>query len=207
LRAAHPGRRLYAVGFSLGGNALLKAMGEGGDNVPFAGALSVCAPLDLAICSAYLDDDAWFAYRQYLLFALRRMVKVKQRVLEGVIDVNRARASQTFRQYDDAVTAPIHGFTGVDDYYARSSARQYLAGVRRPTVILHAADDPFMPMAVVPRADELSPSVQLVVSSQGGHVGFVGRAADGGRGWWLDSWVVESVRRFEQGEEGLTSGL
>ena len=207
LRAAHPGRRLYAVGFSLGGNALLKAMGEGGDNVPFAGALSVCAPLDLAICSAYLDDGAWFAYRQYLLFALRRMVKLKRRVLEGVIDVNRARASQTFREYDDAVTAPIHGFAGVDDYYARSSARQYLAGVRRPTVILHAADDPFMPMAVVPRADELSPSVQLVVSGQGGHVGFVGRAADGGRGWWLDSWVVESVRRFEHSDAGVPSGL
>ena len=74
-------------------------------------------------------------------------------------------------------------------------------------MILHAADDPFMPMAVVPRADELSPSVQLGVSGQGGHVGFVGRAADGGRGWWLDSWVVESVRRFEHSDAGVPSGL
>lgn len=198
LRARQPGRSLYATGFSLGGNALLKAMGELGAATPFDGAISVCAPLDLAKCGTYLDDVAWPVYRQTLVRSLRNNVAAKRTLLQGVIDMKRALSSRTFREFDDAVTAPLHGFAGVDDYYARSSARRYLGGVQKPTVILHAQDDPFMPMTVVPEASELSSSVQLIVSPQGGHVGFVGRAEGGSGGWWLDEWVVKTVLGMEE---------
>lgn len=79
----------------------------------------------------------------------------------------------TFREFDEKLTAPLHGYRDADDYYARCSSRFFLKNIRVPTLILHSADDPFMSPASLPRKDELSPAITLELSHKGGHVGFV----------------------------------
>jgi hypothetical protein len=93
---------------------------------------------------------------------------------------------KSFYDFDEHVTAPLHGFAGADDYYARSSSRQYLAGIEIPTLIVHARDDPFMTPNAIPRTDELSRQVRLELSERGGHVGFVGGAVPGRPEYWLE---------------------
>ncbi|MDX5333468.1 MAG: hydrolase, partial [Gammaproteobacteria bacterium] len=99
--------------------------------------------------------------------------------------------------FDDMVTAPLHGFAGVDDYYARASSRQFLAGVQRPTLVLHARNDPFMFAHSVPTAQELSPHIRLELSEHGGHVGFVEGRIPGLARYWLErripQWLGETL--------------
>jgi predicted alpha/beta-fold hydrolase len=99
---------------------------------------------------------------------------------------------RTFRDFDEHVTAPLHGYRGADHYYAVASSRQYLHGIRVSTLLLHAADDPFMTAQAVPRADELSPTTTLELSAHGGHVGFVG----GRWPWRPDYWLERRIPAF-----------
>lgn len=167
---------LATVGFSLGGNMLSKLLGEG--NVPgVRAAASIAAPIDLAACAGRLDQGFSKLYRHYLLGSLRR--KFKQKQAQRCFAAGHSLAAlniddlRTFYQFDDAVTAPLHGFAGVDDYYRRASARPHLAKVEVPLLQLHAQDDPFMTAGVIPEAHELSPYVTYEISEFGGHMGFI----------------------------------
>lgn len=203
VRARHPDLPVLAVGFSLGGNALLKYLGETGDGCPFDAAFAVSPPLVLAVGAAKLDTGAARGYRGHLLAAMRLQHEAKRVAHPGLELPPATTALDTFRRFDDALTAPLHGFAGVDDYYARCSARPYLGAIRRPTRILCAADDPFFTPAILPGDDELAPGTVLEVSTHGGHVGFLGRPGDGdgpGHGAlgrrWLDRRVGEVCAGF-----------
>ena len=179
----HPA--LFAAGVSLGGNALLKWLAEQGtlasDVIDAAAAVS--APLDLAAANMALSSGFNLVYARHFLRTLIPAALTKDRRFPGRIDVRRARAARTLRDFDDAVTAPLHGFLGADDYYARSSSGPLLGTVRTPTLLLHAANDPFLPQAALPRPDQLPDVVTLEVLHHGGHVGFVHGTLPGRIDW------------------------
>jgi len=171
----HP---LAAVGFSLGGNMLLKLQAELGSESPLKAAVSVCAPVLLSNCANRLNSGFSKIYQRYLLGHLKRKVRVNalRHDYETLInlktrDINRLKS---FWLFDDLVTAPLHGFSGVDEYYSDSSARQYLKNIQTPALILQALDDPFMTRDIIPQASELSACTELELSKHGGHVGFIG---------------------------------
>ena len=107
------------------------------------------------------------------------------------VDVDRIRS---FREFDDKVTAPLHGFRGVDHYYRNSSCRQYLKTIKPPTLVLHARDDPFMWPDTIPDEDDLSPAVTLEVSDAGGHVGFVHGPHPLKPKYWLEEKIVDHLQ-------------
>lgn len=166
---------LFVAGVSLGGNALLKWLAEqaaaAGDLV--AAAASVSAPLDLAAANRVLSAGFNRVYARHFLRTLIPAAFAKKGKLPPTVDLRRAAAARTLAEFDDAVTAPLHGFAGAADYYARSSAGPRLGTIAVPTLLLHALNDPFLPAAALPRADALPPSIVLETPRHGGHVGFV----------------------------------
>jgi uncharacterized protein len=177
LRSDRPGRLIGLAGFSLGGNVVAKYLGERGEAVPaeVRAAAVVSVPFDLALCARTLDGaDFWSRiYRGRFLRRLRGKVLRKSRLHPSLPHV-RARAATTFREWDEHVTAPLHGFASAEDYWARSSSGPLLGAVRRPLLILAAEDDPFIPPEAIPRgAAAENPHLTLEVSPEGGHVAFV----------------------------------
>lgn len=167
---------ILAVGYSLGGNVLLKYLGESEAETPLAAATAVCAPLNLHESSKALNIGFSRVYQRHLLKRMKKSVARKFDRHTAAFDWDRAMNARTFAEFDDAVTAPLHGFSGKQDYYDRSSSMQFLHRIERPTLIINSLDDPFMTPAVIPDADALSDAVTLEVSDHGGHVGFI----DGG---------------------------
>lgn len=170
----------HAVGISLGGNALLKYLGEQGASTTLERAAAVSAPLDLAAAGRNLDRGLSRAiYTRMFLRTLKR--KTFEKIArQGIrVDARRLARARTFWEFDDTVTAPLHGFAGADDYWARSSSGPWLAGIRVPTLVLNARNDPFMPAAALDaaaaRPGGVSSSVTLEFPGSGGHAGFPGR--------------------------------
>lgn len=178
LAAERPGRPILLAGFSLGGNVVAKYLGERGDDLPAevrAGAV-VSVPFDLAACARALDGPGLLrrVYRERFLRRLRRKAVAKAARFPA-IDLAAARAARTFAEWDERLTAPLHGFASAEDYWARSSSGPFLAGVRRPLLALASADDPIVPAATLPlAAARANPAVVLEVTPAGGHVAFVG---------------------------------
>lgn len=189
----HPRAPLFAVGYSLGGNVLLKYLGEQGADTPVRAAVAVSVPLMLAPCADRLGRGFSRVYDRWLLHSLRASVVRKLARVELGHGLTPAvvRKIDSLRAFDERVTAPLHGFAGADDYYARSSSRPFLRRIARPTWIIQAKDDPFMTEAVIPEPHELSPSVTLELSEVGGHVGFVDGAVPWAPRRWLDARIVE----------------
>ena len=175
LRDDAPGRPLGAAGFSLGGNVLLKYLGERGDAAGIVAAVAVSAPFDLPGCAARLSSGAMGrTYGARFLRSLKGKVRAKRRLLGGEVDVESALAARTLRDFDDALTAPLHGFSGADDYYARADARPHLERIRVPTLLVQARDDPFTPRGAAPDAAVANnPHLEAAFTDRGGHLGFV----------------------------------
>jgi predicted alpha/beta-fold hydrolase len=193
------GRQLAAVGFSLGGNALLKYLGERGRRALPVAAAVVSVPFDLDNAARRLEQGFSRFYQWYLLRKMRAKAAAKYGQSEAYPTAGELNGLKTFRAFDDKVTAPVHGFADVDDYYGRCSSRQYLATVTVPTLLLHAADDPFMTSEAIPEPSQLSNSVCLEVSRKGGHVGFVAGNIPGCAHYWLESRII----RFLDGYLGV----
>ena len=176
---------LFAAGVSLGGNALLKWLAEQGALASgiVNAAAAVSAPLDLAAANTALSSGFNLVYAKHFLRTLVPAALAKDRLFPGWIDVGRVKAARTLRDFDDAVTAPLHGFNGADDYYARSSAGPLLGAVQTPTLLLNAANDPFLPQAALPQRASMSSVVTFEVPHHGGHVGFVHGALPGRIDW------------------------
>ena len=192
LRERHPSTPVAAVGYSLGGNVLLKWLAERGAGAELAAAVAVSVPFLLARAADRLDRGLSRMYRRHFIADLHRTVAEKFSHRPGPLDLDAVRCARTFRGFDDGVTAPLHGFRDAGHYYDEASCRQYLRGVARPTLVVHALDDPFMTRDVVPRRDELSPSIRLELSATGGHVGFV----EGSAPWAARYWLEERIPRF-----------
>ncbi|HET7402102.1 MAG TPA: hydrolase [Usitatibacter sp.] len=166
---------LHAVGISLGGNVLAKWLGERGAaaRAVVDSAAAVSAPLDLIAAADALERGLARMYAHHFLASLKRHALGKLARFPGLFEAHAVRRSATLRQFDDVVTAPLHGFRDAEDYYRRASAKPLLPGVAVPLLVLNARDDPFLPAQALPTEREVAPVVKLEFPSRGGHVGFV----------------------------------
>ncbi|MGB7501929.1 MAG: alpha/beta fold hydrolase [Azonexus sp.] len=185
LQAGNDGRRLHAAGVSLGGNALLKWAGEQGAAAGevVTGVAAMCAPLDLAACGHHLARGFNRIYTQHFLKTLKAISSTRLRQFPGLFDEARMLQAINLYQFDDAVTAPVHGFAGADDYWRRASAKPWLKSIGVPALAVNPKNDPFLPAAFLPNADQVSPHVRLEHPAGGGHVGFVSGAFPGNLDW------------------------
>jgi hypothetical protein len=191
LRSAGHEGAMVAAGYSLGGNVLLKYLGENGVSTPLDAAAAVSVPLDLHDSALALSIGFSRLYQYHLIKRMKKAVRRKFDQYTAAFDWHRTMAAKSFAEFDDAITAPLHGFSGKDEYYDRCSSMGFLGEIRRPTLIINALDDPFMTPAAVPAVESLSESVQIELSNFGGHVGFI----SGGLPWkpeyYLPSRIIE----------------
>ncbi len=194
LTEREPALRVGAVGVSIGGNVLLKWLGEQGDAAPksLAAAVAISVPFDLGACARRMDQGVQKRlYTASFMRSFRDKTRAKARAHPGCIDVTAALRARTFAAYDRAVTAPLHGFTDEVDYWTRASSGPYLARIRRSTLLISALDDPFIPVASLPDPRTLPPAVRAEFVPHGGHVGFVE-----GRPWRATSWAERRAVDF-----------
>lgn len=193
LRARFPDAPLGAIGFSLGGNALLKYLAEEGEAAAIACAVGVSVPYDLAAGADALDATRMGRfYAGIFLKSLVAKAEAKAPLLAGSCDLERIRVARSFRAFDDAATAPLHGFADAAEYYGRSSSAAHLHRIRVPALLLHAADDPFLPAAAFPHdAVAGNPCLSAIVTPRGGHVGFIG-----GWPWRPVFWAEQTAARW-----------
>ena len=185
LLAINGGQQVHAAGVSLGGNALLKWAGERGTQAAevVTGIAAFCAPLDLAACGHHLAHGFNRIYTRHFLGTLKRVSAARLRLHPGLFDEQRMREAINLYQFDDAVTGPIHGFAGADDYWQRASAKPWLKSIAVPTLAVNPKNDPFLPAAHLPSQNEVSPTVRLEQPASGGHVGFVSGSFPGNLDW------------------------
>jgi predicted alpha/beta-fold hydrolase len=203
LKANHPRAEIYAVGVSLGGNMLLKWLGETGSD---AGAIvesaaTVSVPVDLNAAASVLDIGPRRAiYTRSFIESLKPKILAKITTHKLEIDPQAVFACSTFRQIDDLYTAPIHGFKDADDYWLRSSSKPWLKRIQIPTLLINARNDPFLPPSALPTDAEVSASVTLEFPDSGGHVGFVAGTFPGSLDWLpqrIDLFFAASSNRDE----------
>jgi len=196
LRRREPRTPLATVGYSLGGNVLLKWLGKSGEQAPLRAAVAVSVPFVLSHAAERLQRGFSRIYQWQLLHSLRDSVETKRRRMMLPLKITDLSALRSFRDFDEHVTAPLHGFDGADHYYAVSSSRQYLEAIAVPTLILHALDDPFMTERTIPRPEELSGHVILELSRRGGHVGFVSGTWPWRSRYWLEERIPAYLARY-----------
>ena len=198
IRRLCPTAPLHAVGISLGGNALAKWLGESGEEARsvIADAAIVSAPLDLMAAGDALGEGFSLLYARHFLRTLKRISLVKLERHPGIYDEHAVRSARTLREFDNVVTAPVHGFRDTDDYWTSSSAKPWLQAIRVPTLLVNARDDPFLPEAALPTQREVSSMVTLEFPPKGGHVGFVSGPFPGN----ID-WLPERILHFFEKHE------
>jgi uncharacterized protein len=189
------------IGFSMGGNLVLKLAGEWGSDGPaqFRGVAAVCPAINLAAGADALHEPANRIYEYYFLLQLFRRFRRKVRLFPGSFDASRLHGVRTLRDFDDRVTAYYCGFTGADDYYARAAAANVVSRIARPALVIHADNDPFVRILPETRQALISnPNITYVETADGGHCAFVGErdgdAAHDGR--WAEREVVEFAKQF-----------
>jgi len=199
LREREPDAVLAAVGISLGGNVLLKWLGTNAETNTLRAAVAVSVPMLLGITADRLSVGFSRLYQWYLMTSLRRSTIEKIKRIKMPVGAERVMACHTLREFDHFVTAPLHGFHGAEDYYSRSSSRQYLKDISIPTLIVQAEDDPFMTEGTIPESQELSQSVSLELSKRGGHVGFVSGRWPWRSRFWLDERIPDFLSPYLMG--------
>lgn len=186
LQARFPARRRFAAGVSLGGNALLKWLGKSGNAATGVvdAAASVCAPMDLTAAGETLGRGFnRLAYTRYFLATLKPGALAKLRQYPGLMDGQRIRAARTLYHFDDAVTAPLHGFRDAADYWHRASSMPWLKHISIATLVINARNDPFLPAHALPTSEQASCFVTLEYPDEGGHAGFVAGGFPGNLRW------------------------
>ncbi len=194
LKGRYHDRELFAIGYSLGGNMLLKLLGEWGGATPLKGAMAVSAPMDLSSSANYINQGFSKLYQERLMRLLNKSLEEKYNYhdMEKLIGLKKedVKKLRSFWEFDDVYTAPIHGFKDAKEYYEKCSAKGYLKAIMIDTLIVHANDDPFMGDGVIPTKEELSPSIQYELYSHGGHVGFVSGTIFRPH-YWLETRMLE----------------
>jgi len=186
---------IFAAGFSMGGNLVLKMAGEFGDAAPppLRAFIAIAPALDLAACADALAEPQNFLYNRHFVKRLKKRMRYKAGLFPDLFPLDPAsfRRIGTVRNFDDVVTARFCGFRDAAEYYARSSARNVIAAIRRPTLILTAQDDPFVPFRPFQNsAIQANPHITLVAPPHGGHCAFISQEAGPGR-FWAESQIVE----------------
>jgi len=186
LKAQANSQPLYAVGISLGANALLKFLGESGLEAQqlLSGAAAISAPVDLANAGARLDQGFnRYSYTRHFLRTLRRKTQEKIHAHRLPITPRALRAAKTLHAFDDLYTAPMHGYRSADEYWQHASSKPWHNSIADPTLIVNAHNDPFLPASTYLEQDLLSPHITLDLTQQGGHVGFVSGPFPGKLNW------------------------
>jgi uncharacterized protein len=201
-----PSARIGAVGVSIGGNVLLKWLGEQAFDAPkqVVAAAAISVPFDLERCARVLDVGfRRIVYTASFMRSFKRKIRAKARAYPGFVDLAAAMRVTTFAAFDRAVTAPLEGFADERDYWTRASSRPYLKRVRRPTLLINASDDPFVPPDALPMPSELADGVIAEFVGHGGHAGFIqgrGEAAS-----WAERRAIEFLGDIVTREERLTA--
>lgn len=198
LMQREPSTKKAVVGVSLGGNVLLKWLGESGAKAPLQAAVAVSVPFELRKVSDRINQGFSRIYQAYLLKRLRKIFANKREGFTGVLPeaFEHIDSSKCFWTFDDRVTAPLNGFANVHAYYREASSRQHLINIATPTLILQARDDPFMTEDVLPRSKELSEDITLELSAKGGHVGFISGSVPGVPTYWLEGRVLQFLKAY-----------
>ncbi|MEP1385087.1 MAG: hydrolase [Paraglaciecola sp.] len=195
LEKKFPETKKTAIGFSLGANMLLKLLSEHPKQQIIRAAMAVSAPFKLDVCSLSINQGFSRLYQAYLLKSMVNNLQLKMQKVDFknilTVDESQMGALKSFREFDENITAPLHGFKSAEDYYEKSSASRFLHKIATPTLVIHAKDDPFMHESILPDASSLSPSVCLEVSEKGGHVGFMQ-----GTPWHPKIWMHQRANRF-----------
>lgn len=183
------------IGFSLGGNVLLKWLGEQKQGASITTAIAVSVPFRLRDAADRLEKSFSRVYQKHLISSCQNKYKEKdsKNSLDLVKDI---KSVNTFFEFDDKITAPLHGFKDADDYYTKSSCHQFLSTIEKPTLILHSEDDPFMWKSTPPKANEISESVRVELSTSGGHVGFI----NGKHPWAVNYWADQRILKWLESE-------
>jgi uncharacterized protein len=175
VKAEAPDQPVYVAAISLGGNATLKWLGEQGTDAArvIEAAAAISAPLDLTAAGNALEVGFCKIYTRHFLTTMKAGALEKLKRHPGIYNAEKVAASQTLREFDNEVTAPLHGYRDTDDYWLRASAKPGLVDIDVPTLVLNALNDPFLPAWALPKADEVSNQVHRDFPAQGGHVGFL----------------------------------
>ncbi|HKK15169.1 MAG TPA: hydrolase, partial [Gammaproteobacteria bacterium] len=190
IRNRYPARRLAAVGYSLGGNVLLKYLGEEKKQTPLCSAVAVSVPFDLSSAADRLQQGFSRFYQRYLINKIRQRIKNKFRHRKDApFNIAELQKWRNFHLFDNFVTAPLHGFASSQEYYRLCSSRQFLKSITIPTLLLQAIDDPFLATDAIPAGKELAEPVTLELSNKGGHVGFIGGRVP----WRPERWLEQRV--------------
>lgn len=196
LQEHEPGILIAAMGFSLGGNVLLKWLGETGANNPLQAAVAISVPFDLRKSIEYLSTGVSRLYQSYMVKQLYKKMLWKFREKSSPIHIPPFSEIHSIQDFDESVTAPLHGFKGADEYYDESSCFPFLKSIAVPTLVVQAKDDPFYPEAYLPTRNDLSRHVQLELTEQGGHVGFVSGNFPWSAEYWLEKRIPIFLRQF-----------
>lgn len=199
LKNRYPRARLSAVGFSLGGNVLLKWLGENNDHPLINAAVAVSVPFDLKNVVNRLQTGFSKIYQWHLLNQLKNEVLRKKQLLAPWVKVEEIHKIKNFQAFDELITAPLYGFNNADDYYCSSSCKPFLKNINVPTLIIHAVDDPFMSPDCLPASEELSEKITFELYPSGGHVGFISAAKLAAPSYWLEQRIpsyLSSVKNY-----------
>lgn len=192
---------LFAAGFSMGGNLVLKMAGEFAVETPpeIKGFVAVAPALNLAACADALAEPRNFIYQRHFVRRLKARIRKKALLFPKTYKLNGLHKIRTVREYDDALTAPHSGFRDANDYYARSSANQFLGKIARPTLILAAEDDPFVPFSsIATAAKSVNPLVELVSTRCGGHCAFISSSRE--ERFWAEARIVDFCERVARNQ-------
>jgi predicted alpha/beta-fold hydrolase len=195
IKKREPDTKLAAIGYSLGGNILLKWLGETKGSNPLAAAIAISVPFELKKAALRLQHGFSRFYQWYLIRGARDRLLRKFKQVEPNFDTEKFSGVHSMNEFDYFYTVPVHGFSSIDEYYLAASSLYYLHDIRVPTLIIHAKDDPFMTEDIIPLKEEISDAITLEVSDYGGHVGFI----TGKYPWHPEYWLEQRVPAFLSG--------
>ncbi|MEA3491196.1 MAG: hydrolase [Campylobacterota bacterium] len=199
LHQHYPQNPLFAVGYSLGGNMLLKLLGEQQNSSLLRAAVSISAPMQLDISADRVNRGFSKLYQYHLMRQLKHSLlqKYQDHDMQSIIGIEpkAVKKLKNFWEFDAVYTGPVNGFSSATDYYQKSSSKQFLKMIKRPTLIIQALDDPFMTPQMLPKEDEISSKVQIELYPHGGHVGFVSGSFLKPR-YWLEDRIIKYFKTF-----------
>lgn len=192
LAKRYPGIPIAAIGYSLGGNVLLKWLGETREANPLKAAVAVSVPFVLDIAAKRVSEGFCRIYQWTMLRDLRKQIIKKFVLIPPPFDLSKLAQLRNFHEFDSYFTAPLHGFKDASDFYEQCSSKQFLKYIKVPTLILHASDDPLLAKDIMFDNQDLSEHVVIELSQYGGHVGFI----SGNIPLWPEYWLEKRIPEY-----------
>ncbi len=184
------------VGYSLGANVLLKWLGENPNQSRIRAAVAVSTPFDLSQSTKKLKHGFSRVYNWWLLKSLKQSMLNKFLGKSEFLSHSELNKIKSNEEFDDKITAPMHGFASANDYYTKSSSKQYLTQIKTPTLVISAKDDPFLPQEAIPNSNEVSSVINLQISAHGGHVGFIEGNIPFYASYYLERRIIQYLSEF-----------